>query len=75
MQVAESEYSKENPLPPHNLDHLKATKKGEQSSTQFARYAEKTAKELGKSALSLFAELDVDKSGGLSGEELKGEQK
>ena len=70
--TAEPKYDKENPLPPHNPDHLKATKKGEQSSTQFARYADKTAKELGKSALSLFKELDVDDSGGLSSAELKG---
>jgi hypothetical protein len=54
----------------HSISSDRAAE-GEQSPTQFARYAGKTARETGKSALSLFNQLDTDTSGGLSAEELK----
>lgn len=69
--IPQTAYDKTNPLPPHDLDRLQATQKGEQSPMQFEKIAKQSAKELGKSTMSLFKELDVDDSGGLSTEELK----
>eukprot|EP01043_Picozoa_sp_COSAG02_P032560 COSAG02_NODE_2180_length_9587_cov_3.009275_4_plen_273_part_00 len=60
--------------PDKGLDELikKATEQGDQSPMQFEKMAKSSAKEMGKNAFQLFQELDLDKSGALSAEELKG---
>ena len=60
--------------PDKGLDELikQATEQGDQSPMQFEKMAKSSAKEMGKNAFQLFQQLDVDKSGALSAEELKG---
>lgn len=60
--------------PDKALDELitKAIEQGDQSPMQFEKMAKSSAKEMGKNPFQLFQELDLDNSGALSAEELKG---
>lgn len=68
------EAAMEHKIPEAGLDRIieEATKDGDQSPLQFELMAKRRAKAMGKDPSQLFQSLDMDKSGTLSADELKG---